>query len=275
MSGSERKRRSPAEVQAEREAAAERKQRREAEAARRFQRENAPRAVDAIATRLEERARREDAERRAAKAARKAKAARGEMGPKVAPGTKTVDDPMQPGQKLKATVNLAEHPLELMLARRRLTQAQYEAGIRFRAIYEHAMIGPGRGIDPAKIKVDGGKMGDPLSDAVLHAHYELRRILPRLGKNGSSFVIAICGLGDTVTEVAGRLRIFHRPQSNRDFVTGRLLEALDYLAEEVWGTKGSEHGSIVALRDLGSGDVDMQAVDTANQSYLRKRGIAI
>lgn len=264
-----RPRRSSAEVQAEREArakasaqtkperAAERKRQRQAKAERKFQRENAPRLVEAIADRLEARSARADADRRAAKAARKAKSASGDHGPQIVPGTKTVDDPMQPGQKLKATVNLAEHPLEMMLARQRLTQAQYEAGIRFRAIYEHAMIGPGRGIDPGKIKVDGGKLGDPLSDAVLHAHYELRRILPRLGKIGFDIAVKVCGQGLAVRELARRWPGGDSEKLKAAFLGPRLKETLDVLAEEVWGAKGPEHGRIAGVRDLGSSDIDV------------------
>lgn len=189
-------------------------------------------------------------------------------------GTRTVDDPMEAGSKLKATVNLAEHPLEMMLARRRLTQAQYEAGIRFRAIYEHAMIGPGRGIDPSKIKVDGGKMGDPLSDAVLHAHGELKRILPRLGRNGSDVVLKVCGQGMSISDLA---KVWPGGDSDKlkiAFIGPRLKEALDVLAEEVWGATGPDHGRISGER-YDTVIYDEQAVAVANQTYLRKRGISL
>ncbi|MFC5423031.1 hypothetical protein ACFPOB_26125 [Bosea eneae] len=189
-------------------------------------------------------------------------------------GTRTVDDPMEAGSKLKATVNLAEHPLEMMLARRRLTQAQYEAGIRFRAIYEHAMIGPGRGIDPGKIKVDGGKMGDPLSDAVLHAHFELKRLARELGQVGERIVSSICGHGLTVSELAKRWPSPDAERARMDYLAIRLREALDLLAEEVWGAKGPEHGKISGTR-AETVVYDEQAVLVANQTYLRKRGISL
>lgn len=202
-------------------------------------------------------------------------------GPAVKPGnapvlgTRIVDDPIEAGAKLKATVNLAEHPLEMMLSRGRLTQAQYEAGIRFRAIYEHATIGPGRGIDPGKIKVDGGKMGDPLSDAVLHAHGELKRLAWALGLVGERVVSSICGAGLTVSELAKRWPTPDAERARMDYLTIRLREALDLLAEEVWGCKGPERGRIAGLRDLGSGVIDEQAVLAANQTHLRKRGISL
>lgn len=166
-------------------------------------------------------------------------------------GERTVDNPFRAGEKITATVNLAEHPLEMMLARRRLTQAQYEAGIRFRAIYEHAMIGPGRGIDPGKIKVDGGKLGDPLSDAVLHAHGELKRLARDLGQVGERIVSSVCGHGLTISELAKRWPSPDAERARMDYLTIRLREALDLLAEEVWGAKGPDRGRIIADRNFG------------------------
>lgn len=203
------------------------------------------------------------------------------VSPKVKPGNapvkseRTVDNPYRAGEKIKATVNLAEHPLEMMLSRGRLTQAQYEAGIRFRAIYEHAMIGPGRGIDPGKIKVDGGKLGDPLSDAVVNAHYELRRLAYELGQVGERIVSSVCGAGVTVSDLAKRWPSPDAERARMDYLNIRLREALDLLAEEVWGGKGPERGRIVGLRELGSGKIDEQAILAANQAYLRKRGISL
>lgn len=229
---------------------------------------------DRAASRLEAKAQREVADQRAGKAKTKldvAVAASG-VGPKVRKAVKLVPDPYKAGEAVPAVVNLAEHPLEMMLHRRRLDAAQYEAGVRFRRIYEAAAIGPGRGIDPAHIKVDGGKLGDPLSDSVVHAQFELKAILPRLGKRGSEIVLAICGRGLTISELAERYAGYASAKQNVSFITLRLHEALDFLAEEVWGAKGPARGQIVGMR----ADVviyDEHAVEVANQSYLRKRGI--
>lgn len=190
-------------------------------------------------------------------------------------GTRSVDDPLalEPGRKLTAIVNLSEHPLEMMLARRRLSPAQYEAGVRFRFLYEKASIGPGRGVDLSRIRVDGGRMGDPLTDAVIHAHRELARIMPMLGKRGSAIVVAVCGLGKGVSDLAAHYDGYDSVKQNIAFITLRLKEALDVLAEEVWGARGPDRARIVGKRDLGSGFVDMQAVEAANQSHLRKHGV--
>lgn len=190
-------------------------------------------------------------------------------------GQRVVDDPYSPGQKMVAVTNLAEHPLEMMLHRRRLDPAQYEAGVRFRRIYEAAAIGPGRGIDPAHIKVDGGRLGDPLSDSVVHAQFELKRLAQQLGPIGERIASAVAGRGMTISELAER---WPGPEASRqklDYLGMRFKEALDFLAEEVWGAKGPERGRIAGERDLGSGVVDMQAVEVANQTHLRKRGISL
>jgi hypothetical protein len=237
----------------------------------------ARKSPEQVAERQAEQEERERQDARAAKARAKdrRKVAESGVGPKVALGFKEVKNPYAPEETITVAVNLAEHPLEMMLARGRLSQPLYEAGVRFRMIYERAAIGPGRGIDPAKIKVDGGRMGDPLSDSVVHAQFELARIIPRLGHRGSDVVIKVCGLGQTVSEVASRYDLFERDQSNRDFVTGRLKEVLEFLSDEVWGAKGPERGTIAGERDLGSGAVDDRAVEVANQRYLKKRGIAL
>lgn len=190
-------------------------------------------------------------------------------------GQRVVDDPLEPGAKRVAVTNLAEHPLEMMLARRRLDQPLYEAGVRFRRIYEAAAIGPGRGIDPGHIKVDGGRFGDPLSDSVVHAQFELKRLAQQLGPIGERIVSAVAGQGVTVADLSTRWPGGEDVRTKRDYLTMRLKEALDMLASEVWGAKGPERGRIAGARELGSGVIDEQAVAVANQTHLRKRGITI
>lgn len=206
------------------------------------------------------------------KAVKRAPAAKPGMAPVL--GERMVDDPLEPGAKLKAIVNLAEHPLEMMLARRRLAEPLYEAGVRYRRIFEAAEIGPGRGIDPAHIKVDGGRLGDPLSDSVVHAQFELKRLAQQLGPIGERIVSAVAGRGMTVSDLAERWPGGEDVRTKRDYLTMRLKEALDQLASEVWGAKGPERGTISGLR-LETVIHDERAVEVANQSYLRKRGISL
>jgi hypothetical protein len=206
------------------------------------------------------------------KAVKRAPAAKPGMAPVL--GERMVDDPLEPGAKLRAIVNLAEHPLEMMLSRRRLDQPLYEAGVRFRRIYEAAEIGPGRGIDPAHIKVDGGRLGDPLSDSVVHAQFELKRLALQLGPIGERIVSAVAGRGMTVSDLAERWPGPEATRQKLDYLTMRLREALDLLATEVWGAKGPERARITGMR-AETVIYDEQAVAVANQTYLRKRGISL
>jgi hypothetical protein len=201
---------------------------------------------------------------------------KGKAGKAPVLGERLVDDPLaiEPGAKMKAIVNLAEHPLEMMLARQRLDRPLYEAGVRFRRIYEAAAIGPGRGIDPGHIKVDGGRLGDPLSDSVVHAQFEMKRLAQQLGPIGERIVSAVAGRGMTISELAERWPSPEDVRTKRDYLTMRFKEALDFLAEEVWGAKGPERGRITGMR-ADHVIYDEQAVEVANQSYLRKRGISL
>ena len=233
------------------------------------------RDVTAIADRLEAREVRQEKDRQDLAARRKAQAGR-PFGPKVEIGVRSVPDPLEAGAKIEALVNLAEHPLEMMLSRGRLDQPQYEAAVRFRAIDEAASIGPGRGIDPGKMKVDGGGVGDPLSDAVLDAHFQLCSLLSRLGRLAFDLVSAVAGQGSTIADLAESWRMPGGVRSKRDYLTIRFKEALDFLSEEVWGASGpavKPGDRVNGARGLGSGIVDEQAVAAANRRFLHKRGI--
>lgn len=167
---------------------------------------------------------------------------------KIVPGERIVPDPLEAGARLKVRVNLAENPIELMRARKRLDEAQYEAGTRFRAIYERAMIGAGRGIDYARVRVDGGKPGDPLSDDCANAHLELSRLARALGMIGYQVVQAVAGHGEPVSSLAMRWPGKEPERAKMDYLTLRLREALDVLACDVWGAKGKERGRMQAVR---------------------------
>jgi hypothetical protein len=229
-------------------------------------------AFEATAERIERRAGRLALDKVEAKRRIKEKAAICPLGVKVVPGTRIVPDPLNVGNKLSATVNLAEHPLEMMLARRRLDQAHYEAGVRYRQLYERAMIGPGRGVDPAKIKVDGGKLGDPMSDEVAGAHMELARLARFVGVVGEKVLSEVAGRGTTISDLAQAWDGPEHPRVKLDYLGLRFKEALEVLACEVWGATGPRAAAMRSERGLG-GDVDPQAVASANQRFLNKRGI--
>ena len=203
-------------------------------------------------------------------------------------GERVVDDPYEAGAKLRARVNLAEHPLDMMRGRKRkngeqyLSEAHYRAGTRFRALYECAQIGGARGIDPAKVKVDGGRAGDPLGVSVAEAHRELGRLYGWLGEAGSRIVERICGQGMTVTELADIWPFEGNRLMVRNYLTLRLAEALEVLAAEVWGAKGQERVKAHFGGRWGAGPQagrpDMAAAETTETAdsvrrHNRRRGV--
>ncbi len=154
--------------------------------------------------------------------------------------TRVVDDPyaIEPGTKMTARVNVAEHPLEWMLARGRLQAAHYEAGVKFRAIYARAEIGGAKAMDLSKVKVDGGGAGDPLAEGVAEAHRDLSRIYAALGAVHGRIVELVCGQGLSVTEVSERWGGGWAPLMVRNHISISLIEGLETLATEVWGARG-------------------------------------
>lgn len=193
-------------------------------------------------------------------------------------GSRVVDDPYEAGAKLTARVNLAEHPLELMRAKGRLTEAHYVAGVKFRAICERAMIGAARGIDPAKVKVDGGRAGDVLEGGVAEAHADLKRLAKTLGLIGYRLCEEVCGRGVPVAVLARVWPAEGGERSIRDYLTYRFDEALEVLAAEVWGATGPARGRTAAWQD-GAERADAHGVDDAvtaeaNARFWRKRGMA-
>ncbi|MCA0401304.1 MAG: hypothetical protein LCH38_10870 [Proteobacteria bacterium] len=187
--------------------------------------------------------------REEAKAARRARAKRGAdpSGGKIVAGTRIVPDPIETGASLQVRVNLAEHPLEMMRARGRLDVGQYEAGTRFRAIYERAMVGASQAIDYGRMRVDGGRGRDPLPESCAAAHLELARLARMLGQVGYAIVSAVAGQGETVTMLAARWPGAEAGRAKLDYLTMRLREALDVLSVEVWGATGPQRGRVQAV----------------------------
>jgi hypothetical protein len=145
-------------------------------------------------------------------------------------GQRVVDDPMEPTARLAVTVNVRESSIDHMASRGRINSSQEEAGQRFRKLWELAAVGRSKGIDPAKEYVDGGGVGDPISDKLVKATRELNRMLSIVGPIGAQLLIAIIGEGKRIEDVAskwskaGGLLMGRRAEG---YVTGRMVEALD------------------------------------------------
>lgn len=161
-----------------------------------------------------------------------------------------VDDPYEPGAKLPVVRNVSEHPLTYLHARGRLHGAasmasrdsdgvaamRFDAGTRFRSHYERAIIGGAQAIDYSRVKVDGGQMSEPLSETVQASHAWLNDVAKsNVGAIGYAVLVAICGEGKTLPVVAlkfeGSIGLTGRRAEG--YVSGRLIEALDALAQHL------------------------------------------
>lgn len=209
---------------------------------------------------------------------RKAKPAAGCEG-RFEAGTRVVDDPIEAGAKLTARVNLAEHPLEWMAARGRIDPVQYEAGRRFRVLFERAEIGGARGIDPGKVKVDGGGAGDPLDAGVAEAIGMLGRIANGVGNVSYRLLHQVAGAGKTLTEVAAGWPMAGAMQLRCAYVGERFREALDDLVVHLGiepVARGRLRGRVRGFAARGTaGGVDDAVTAGHVDNHMARRGVSV
>lgn len=89
--------------------------------------------------------------------------------------------------------SLRDDPLAAMRRAGQISQVQYEAGRRWEGWHEMSQVGPIRAMDPARDKVDGGKIGEPVVGRTLYAQDMLHRCRAELGHEGDQIVNAILG----------------------------------------------------------------------------------
>ncbi|BCP53804.1 hypothetical protein K32_24210 [Kaistia sp. 32K] len=159
-------------------------------------------------------------------------------------GTRIVEDPSVPGTKITAKVNIRATVLDHLRSRKKLDEAQYQAGERFQKIWQLAAIGALKAMDYKEAVDGGGGGGDPLTDQVVHAAAELKKIMPRVGMIGHRLLVSTIGEGRTIQETAQDWQDDGGAVSGaraEGYVTGRLLEALDELAR-FWGYNATAIG---------------------------------
>lgn len=106
---------------------------------------------------------------------------------RVAPAL--VDDPLEPGAKLRVARSLRDDVLGHLLARQEIDQAQFEAGRRYERFVEQSQIGSVKAMDPTKEPVDGGGgIVEPISDRQIAAVRELAEAGRVLGQRGEALV---------------------------------------------------------------------------------------
>lgn len=147
-------------------------------------------------------------------------------------GERVIPDPLEAGQRYTARVNVRESAIAHMASRGRINTAQEAAGERFRKLWEQAGIGNNRAMDPAKEFVDGGTLGDPLSDELVKASLELAKAMQALGQVGCRILIGIVGEGKRIEDVAAEWSKGGGPVTGRraeGYVTGTMVDALNAL----------------------------------------------
>lgn len=149
-------------------------------------------------------------------------------------GQRTIADPLEPGQRYSATVNVRESSIDHMASRGRINTAQSEAGQRFRKLWEMAAVGRNQAMDPSKEFVDGGAAMDPISDRLVKASIELAKILRIAGPVGSQLLISLVGEGKRIEDTAkdwSKAGGAVKGERAEGYVTGRMIEALDDLVD--------------------------------------------
>jgi hypothetical protein len=72
--------------------------------------------------------------------------------------------PYQPGRTERVQRNIRHDPLEHLMARRMISNAQKAAGDRYRELLDLATGSPIRAIDYERIKVDSSAHGEPITE---------------------------------------------------------------------------------------------------------------
>lgn len=148
-----------------------------------------------------------------------------------------VEDPDRndPGNRIKVRRNVFA-PVEQLVAKGRLDAAGAAACRKYLDLYVRASIGGARAIDYGKVRVSGGRVADPLSEAALAAGMGLARLsyVPGVGPMGAALLRMIVGEEMTIAAVARSLYGGTDRTRAEHHVRERFLEAVAALVDE-WG----------------------------------------
>lgn len=148
-----------------------------------------------------------------------------------------VDDPYEPGAKLRVIRNVREHPISRLAHAGQISESQKICAEMFRARYERSMLGGTTSIDYAKDRVDGGQLSEPLSEAVQEATQWLNDCArySGCGQIGWSVLTHVCGEGRGIREVARLMRGSGVPagRPGDGYVLGVLVVSLECLIQHL------------------------------------------
>lgn len=130
-------------------------------------------------------------------------------------------------RRIKAAYNLLESPIVYMIAKGQVTQAQGEAGLHFRRIFEAAGGVGAKALDYSREPVDGGAPIDPVNARQWRAAQKLREAHALLGGPAYDIVREVCGQGVFIRQL-------HATKHAQTMAGKRLQTALSVLAYH-WG----------------------------------------
>jgi hypothetical protein len=138
-----------------------------------------------------------------------------------------VDDPYEAGAKIVAERNIKNDPLGNLHARHQIDEAQYHAGRAFQYDFETAERGP-QAIDPSKEAVDGGRMPEPITEAMRKAVARLNRVHGIMGQSGASIAHDVLIARMSLDKVAAKREM--KTELEKKYLGRRLRECLDDMA---------------------------------------------
>jgi hypothetical protein len=200
-------------------------------------------------------------------------------------GDRVVPDPLEPGGRYRAPMNVRESAVEHMFSRGRIDTAQAEAGNRFRRLWELAAVGRQRGVDLEGNAGPSGAVSDPITDELVRAGRELAKAIRNLGKIRSHILIAIIGEGKLIEDVAkqwSRAGGIVSGKRAEGYISGTLIDAIDDLVR-IWQLKGigrakqqagsyTRNGKKVEVNDSISASGPMSFTGPTNEITIGKLG---
>lgn len=187
-----------------------------------------------------------------------------------------VADPFQPhGPKLTVLKNIRTTPADYLHSKGRIDDALKAVADRYQALHDRAEIGGARAIDYSRPKVDGGRLAEPLTQAVADARFELIRVHQELGKVAAVMLRLVIGEGVSIQRVVRDYpSVCAGLSSSRaeGYVTGRVVEALTDLME-LWRyeAKGMMRVRTRASHETTTGPSGEKVLDEWGQLVERER----
>jgi hypothetical protein len=143
-----------------------------------------------------------------------------------------VDDPLEPGARLKVLRSVRDDPLAGLLARGAIGEDLFAAGRCWQRHQEAATIGSVTAMDPTQPAVDGGATPEPITDRQIRAIRALANADAALGARDQGLIRDILAARMSLADAARRRN--WSGERGVNYAGRRFRDALDTLAV-LWG----------------------------------------